>query len=255
MPAPFQWTEEKKCQMIAAYKQGEGTIAIAKRFHLRHESVTSMLQEQGITIRKPTQFARTHACNHTYFHSIDTEEQAYWLGFLTADGCITTGNRITVHLGIIDCSHLYKLKDALQATQKVSTNNHSCSFAICSPEMAKDLAMHGILPKKTFSTRPGQVAPEITRHYWRGIIDGDGHIRPDGKCMTLVGDYDIIASFQKFALTHCPDIKAKICRKENIYSFAIYKRTPDMLALLYNDAMVYLDRKFEQVQRILNAQL
>ncbi len=176
--------------------------------------------------------------NYSYFHSIDSEAKAYWLGFLTADGCITTGNRITVHLGIIDCSHLYKLKDALQTTQKVSINNRSCSFTICSPEIAADLAVHGILPKKTFSTKPAQVQPELERHYWRGVIDGDGTIRPDGKNMTLVGDYDIMASFQKFALTHYPDIKAKICRKENIYSFAIYKRTPEILVLLYNDSMV-----------------
>lgn len=66
MPASFQWTEEKKRQMIAAYEQGEGVIAIAKRFHLRHESVTVMPQEQGITIRKLTQFARTHTYNHSY---------------------------------------------------------------------------------------------------------------------------------------------------------------------------------------------
>src|SRR5215469_18761847 len=31
--------------------------------------------------------------------------------------------------------------------------HRSCSLTICSPEMAADLAAHGLLPNKTFSTR------------------------------------------------------------------------------------------------------
>ena len=116
---------------------------------LRHEAVASLLQEQGIVLRSRHEYTRMHTCNHAYFYSIDTEEKAYWLGFFTADGCVTTGNRVNVTLGIADYSHLAKLKTALNATHKISTNSRYCTFVIRSPEMATDLASHGIFPTET----------------------------------------------------------------------------------------------------------
>jgi hypothetical protein len=118
---------------------------------------------------------------------IDTEEKAYWLGFLTADGCITIGKktqdspRLSLHLAKQDYEHIVKFKQALQATQAVSMNEQSCHFVICSTEMAADLARHGIQPRKTFSTKPAQIAPELEKHYWRGVLDGDGYISKGGQ--------------------------------------------------------------------------
>ena len=45
---------------------------------------------------------------------IDTEEKAYWLGFIAADGCIGTNrNTIRVDLKIADKSHLEKLRTSI----------------------------------------------------------------------------------------------------------------------------------------------
>ena len=245
MPAPFKWTEEQREEMIVSYKKGEGVLAIAKRFHVRHESVSSLLKERGIPLR-------THdrgTCDDAYFHSIDTEEKAYWLGFLTADGYISTDSRIGISLGIRDIEHLYKFKSALNGFQTVSQNGRVCKFVICSPEMVADLASHGILPRKTFSTKPAQVAPELARHYWRGIIDGDGYISKDGKKLTLVGDYEVILGFQAFVLAHCSIMKANIGRKENIYSLQLREKvTRRILDVLYRDATVFLERKYERAK-------
>ena len=35
------------------------------------------------------QQARKHHVNKEYFHTIDSNEKAYWLGFIMADGCIS----------------------------------------------------------------------------------------------------------------------------------------------------------------------
>jgi len=126
MPAHFKWTDEATQDMITSYQNGESTTSIASRYHANHHTVSSMLVEQGIVLRTRAEYSRECTCNYAYFHHIDTEEKAYWLGFLTADGCITTGHRISIHLGTIDCSHLYKLKSALNATHKVSINIRSC---------------------------------------------------------------------------------------------------------------------------------
>jgi len=48
--------------------------------------------------------------DRTYFDTIQTEPQAYWLGFLLADGCLfRNGKQVAVLLGIRDRSHLGQL--------------------------------------------------------------------------------------------------------------------------------------------------
>ena len=47
-------------------------------------------------------FQRKYTINQNYFEIIDTEEKAYWLGFLYADGSVTKDRVITLQLSICD---------------------------------------------------------------------------------------------------------------------------------------------------------
>jgi hypothetical protein len=259
MPAAFKWTPEEVQDMVRSYRQGESAQSVAKRYGTSYQVIQPVLVKQGILLRSRREASRRQTFDAHYFQWIDTEEKAYWLGFLTADGCVTKGKspgdspRITVHLGKKDYEHLCKLKKALQASQMISVNEHSCSFTIFSSEMAADLALHGILPKKTFSTKPVQVVSHLERHYWRGIIDGDGTFSRSGDALALVGDYDVILAFQTLVLSHCPEVKATIRKAENIFSLSIRRQaTKFLLQFLYESATIYLDRKYERVQRILS---
>lgn len=253
MPAAYQWTQEQLQDMISSYEKGETALSIAKRYGVSHPIITPLLKRHGVVLRATySETHRKHMCDHRYFRVIDTEEKAYWLGFFTADGCITTENRIVVNLGIADCSHLYKLRAALQSSHKVSTSNRSCTLAICSAEMAADLASHGIFPNKTFSTKAAQIPNELSRHYWRGVIDGDGTFAKDGGQLALYGDYDVVMAFQSFVFSHCSQVRANILKADNIYSFRIKRQaTHCLLQILYEDAIIFLDRKFERAQQIL----
>jgi hypothetical protein len=252
MPAAYKWTPEQLQDILSSYECGETALSIARRYGVSHPIINPLLKKHGTMPRSMSEASRRCTCDYAYFHTIDTEEKAYWLGFFTADGCITTGNRITVNLGIADCAHLYKLRDALQSTHKVSTSNRSCAFVIRSSEMAASLATHGILPNKTFSTNAAQVTSELAKHYWRGVIDGDGTFAKDGSSLALAGDYDVVLAFQTFVLSHCPEVKATVRKSENIYAFCIRRQaTKCMLQLLYKGATIYLDRKYQRAQQIL----
>ena len=52
--------------------------------------------------------------NINKFSKISSEESAYWLGFLYADGCMSEDSRIGVMLKSSDKHHLEKLKDFLE---------------------------------------------------------------------------------------------------------------------------------------------
>src|SRR5712692_5369386 len=260
MPTAFKWTSEELQDMVTSYQQDESAHSIAKRYGTSHQVILPLLVKQGIVLRTSKEARKKQTCDELYFQVIDTEEKAYWMGFLTADGCVTKGKksgespRITIHLAKQDYGHLIKFKQALQATQMVSTSGQGCSFTIFSSEMAADLATHGILPNKTFSTKPVQVSSELERHYWRGVIDGDGTFAKNGRSLALVGDYDVVLAFQAFVLSHCPEVRATVRKTENIFVFHIGKQaTLCILQLLYGESIVYLDRKYERAKQMVEA--
>jgi hypothetical protein len=57
--------------------------------------------------------------NINKFSKIDSEESAYWLGFLYADGCMSEESRIGVMLKASDKHHLEKLKNFLEWDKEV----------------------------------------------------------------------------------------------------------------------------------------
>jgi hypothetical protein len=69
--------------------------------------------------------------NENYFEKIDTEEKAYWLGFITADGSINLGYgkqkfyQLHINLKGGDYSHLEKFQKAIERNailKKVESN-------------------------------------------------------------------------------------------------------------------------------------
>ena len=69
------------------------------------------------------------------FDVIDTEEKAYWLGFLYADGNVSnTKNEVGITLQSSDIKHLYKFKTFLKSskipTLNVSEKYNRCRFSV-----------------------------------------------------------------------------------------------------------------------------
>ena len=62
---------------------------ISDKYGLNRKTLTKYLKNEGIEITKKNDFAN---CYEEAFDIIDTEEKAYWLGFMYADGYITKNN-------------------------------------------------------------------------------------------------------------------------------------------------------------------
>ena len=85
MPAALPWTSEELHDMVTSYVQGESAQSIAKRYGTSYQVIQPVLVRQGVTLRSKREANKRQKCNERYFQAIDSEEKAYWLGFLTAD--------------------------------------------------------------------------------------------------------------------------------------------------------------------------
>jgi hypothetical protein len=150
-----------------------------------------------------------HKINEQFFSSIDTPEQAYWLGFIVADGGVYK-NHLRVSLEETDGPHVYKLRAALDApTVPVfrrefknawNTRPQLC-FDVTRASLVSDLKKLGVVPNKTVHGWIPEIKTPLQPHFWRGVFDGDGHISKlsDGLWgIGLAGSLDTMTKFTEF---------------------------------------------------------
>ena len=124
--------------------------------------------------------------NDQYFKIIDTEDKAYWLGFIYADGCISK-NTLIIELHAQDLDHLIKLSNSLEtdrpirkiiSTHRNGTAKETARFTVTSSSLINDLENLNITKAKAFICKPplDLIPVSLQRHFWRGVIDGDGCI-------------------------------------------------------------------------------
>ena len=192
-----------------------------------------------------------------HFETIDTEEKAYWLGFLYADGNVHL-NEDKVELGLAekDLHHIEKFKDFIGLPNKISyrpkTNSYRFSFR--SKMLKADLIDKGCTPKKSLTLKfptNQQVPKKLIRHFIRGYFDGDGWFTSTDKSLQLgfIGTLDFIQgvlkqlphemTLNKIHYVHPNQNKIPrrylMSKKIYIAAFLIY---------MYKDAHIFLDRKY-----------
>lgn len=201
-----------------------------------------------------------------FFEKIDTEEKAYWLGFISADGCIYTkknsGSKILeVSLQKGDISHLHKLQKSIKSNYPIVEKTNSYQFSVVSRKIYQDLHKYGITERKTKTLKPpkdGLIPKELINHYIRGIFDGDGgfSISKDGESYTysinFCGTIDVVKYIRN--ILDLENIKLHI--PENIDNYAEWKikgnkQTLRVAKYIYKNSTLYLDRKYENYQNLI----
>ena len=129
-----------------------------------------------------------------------------------ADGCIgDTGHgqlKVILELKLSDLAHVEAFKRFLNSGHKITISKKDRTFnaklQIASTRIARKLSDYGIGPRKSFTA---EAAPcvALSRHFWRGVIDGDGYmkLRVHRKSLIpkfeLVGSESLLAQFLSFA--------------------------------------------------------
>ena len=143
---------------------------------------------------------------HNVFEEINTEEKAYWLGFLYADGNVSKDdNRIS--LCIKDLEHMEKFakfigKDIRIKTKIVKNKPYFLVF-FRSEKMKNDLINKGCIPQKSLILKfpEKEILPEnLQIPFIRGYFDGDGcisKIKEGRTIISLIGTFDFLEKVKK----------------------------------------------------------
>jgi hypothetical protein len=197
------------------------------------------------------------------FDQIDTEEKSYWLGFLYADGCVTSDEEsLSLKLSETDYNHVVKFKNFMEDTRGDGYIKHysyfengrlyeSCRYSAYNKYFASVLIKLGCIPRKslvlTFPDESIFSKKELVYDFIRGYIDGDGSIsknKNNRMCISAVGTFEFLTGITKYL----PQF-VSVCRRTdcNVCSIGCSANKADQVGFkLYENATIYLDRKMER---------
>ena len=191
-------------------------------------------------------------------HAFDiiTDESAYWLGLLMADGNICHRNKphntYTLSLEMKDKEHIEKFKIFMQAEHTIFPHRNIFGISLPVKNYANRLSEFGIIPNKSLNAEVKLL--QNNRHFWRGVIDGDGCLGNYKAGFTLVmnGSKILCNQFYQFVKQFCPKLKATVRKMTagNLYVLQITGTNAKIISnILYSNSLVYLDRKFDIAKR------
>jgi intein-encoded DNA endonuclease-like protein len=233
---------------------------LAEKFGLKQSrTVSKILKDAGIKIYNTAQHT---SIDETIFDVIDTEEKAYWLGFMYADGCIYSKEfRMELSLQGSDTVHLQKFAKFLKSTKpdlvKVYHNYKQgkydrCRVSIRSKHLWETLNNKGCVPNKSLILEfpNNSIVPNyLIKHFIRGYIDGDGCLcttNPYKIELNILGTLDFLTGVLK-NLPLNKDYPVYKVKNKNYYTTNLWCSTAiKIIKFLYEDATIYLDRKYEK---------
>lgn len=174
---------EDEIKIAQMYADGLSSVKLKSLFKYGHITILNAVRRQGIKIRTNTENKTKYTFNHNFFNKIDTERKAYWLGYILADGCVS-------HKELILCASLKDIEIGNNFLKDIECNNtlkdgFSKGFGVLSKVfrisfrsdmILQDLLNLGIAPKKSNTVKPPLIDKNLLKHFWRGVLDGDGWV-------------------------------------------------------------------------------
>ena len=208
-----------------------------------------------------------------FFDDISTECQAYWLGFVQADGCVSNPNgssytALSITLKESDKDHLEKFNAALGSTCSVKIRHYkkerewggtgTATTRITRKRLVGRLSDLGIVTNRGEEPWLSNVVPEsLMRHYLRGVVDGDGYVcDPEYPQVGLTATKGFLRKFVGYCIDQLDCRRKTICPNQSMWRVAYFgTEGARLMAHLYGDATWYLDRKMDMAERCIGETL
>lgn len=263
-------------QIIQDYQNGKSMRQIEKDYGVSRQTTSKFLEKQSIKTTKGNHH-RTYYHDEDYFEKIDTEHKAYWLGFIFADGHITNHDKrygqdqFGISQSEEDIDVLYRFKEDIKATNPIHKYNSDkypegkalCRIQLVSQKTVNDLIDKGCYKQKSLILQPPKNVPnELIPHFIRGYFDGDGSIIKSKNNKYKITDgykYDIdftttkeIADWLVYYFDMGNVIKEPRREKTYYYRLGGHKQIIQFYHILYDNATIYMERKYNRFQELLS---
>ena len=264
---------EVKKNILLEYQTEKNITELSEKFNIPVMSIYNLLRKEkvfdnkfGVEIQRNK--VRKYEINEHYFDKIDSEEKAYFLGILYADGCnMVDHTEVSLRLQEDDYEILDKLNKLLQPTKPIhkikEKGNQKAQYRLLinSKLISYRLNELGITQNKTFTTTfPSFLSSDLHRHFIRGYFDGDGSV-----------SYNIINHQIQFGFTGTENIilgiqnilTNEISLNKNKLSIRHPERNNNIRSLnycgnsiakyfynyIYNDSHIFMKRKQEKFNK------
>lgn len=168
-------SDKQKLQVVEQYAVGDSCGIIAKRFGVTRSNVRRLLRTRGVVLRSREETTRKHFFDWHYFDVIDSEEKAYWLGFVVAEGNVSN-TTLCIQLGAKDKDHLKKFAAAVgyDYFDDYDPKKDAYRVRLNSKILVERLNALGVGEHKCDNITVPGIGERWLRHFFRGFVDGDG---------------------------------------------------------------------------------
>lgn len=264
-------SNSEEIEIIREYSSGASAKSIQKKYNISRTTIFNVLIRNEISYR--SEHGRKHKFNQRYFKNIDTEEKAYWLGFIYADGCVSQINnydkvpgRLSINISLKDKEILERFVFDINSNYPIVeyiphettySDHPMCRVSFASVKLCSDLFSHGVIPAKTDKLLfpYHSMDKSLYRHFIRGYFDGDGSVsRP---CqMSIDGCPNFMFAIQQILISNCMLKQTKFYTKGPSNNTQLRYGGRIQLArifhYLYDNSTIRLSRKFELFRRIVS---
>lgn len=260
-------------QIIEDYKSNVSLRQLEQKYNVGRVGISKYLTEIGVKTTVGNHY-RKYFHDFNYFEVIDNEEKAYWLGFIFADGYIQSNttsknsygeDAIGISLAEEDSSHLEKFKTSINSTNPITVETKTVGqpmhrILLRSQKTVDDLILHGCYKNKSHILEPPKNVPDyLIVDFIRGFFDGDGSltkIKTKENCKNIYGINitTTLSMAEWIKEVYGKGSVVKDSRREFSYYYSLggNLQVKDFCKWLYQDATIFLDRKFNRFLELLS---
>jgi len=252
---------------IELYQSGLPMLEVCKITGIVFSTLQRHLKKRGLS-RSTKYTSRKYKVNDFYFHCVDNEQKAYWLGFLFADGFIVKNklyNQKNVGLSLSeeDLKHLEKFREDVGATYVIKHYTGKgfgveikyARLLMTSEQMFDDLQKIGCIERKSLVLKFPVLREDLVRHFIRGYFDGDGSFAksPDGYKVKICGTKEFLDRLSEYIGFPNRRLSKRYKDTKNNYQLEIGGRLQvlEIGKYLYEGASTYLIRKYDRYKELI----
>lgn len=250
---------KKYCRLFI--KNNFGKISqreISRRLKIGKTTVNNWAKLLGLEFRK-------HTVTADYF-KIWSNEMAYILGFISADGNVSWNEQkgyysMTITAAEKDIDHLERIRSILKSTKPLLYAKPTKSYRLIvnSKEICRDLMKIGIVPRKSLIIKFPVIQDKYLKDYIRGYIDGDGSLRYFKRQRSPYFELSVCSGSKNFIETLEEKIFFKLGIHSKISRQSCYllryscARGLKLAGWIYSGSNLFLIRKYKNYEEALSS--